>query len=961
MASVAELLVRIGADVTQATNALKGFAAEANASMKRAEAGSVALAAGLAAVGTAAAAFAVASVKSLAEVERINVQTAAALKSTGAAAWTSVDQINDLATALENMSGVQAESIQAGENLLLTFTNIKDGVGAGNDIFTQATKTMLDMSVAMGTDASSGAIQLGKALNDPTQGITALSRVGVSFTQQQKDQIKAMQEAGDVAGAQKIILAELAKEFGGSAAAAGQTAIGVFNKMANSLGDIGEAALTDAMPAIKDFGREVTAEFRSVAAEIKRVGLAGTFESLVAPTDAAKAAVVALGGAITMSLVPSMGVAAKELWKLTAGLGPWALAGAAAAVVAYDLYQIWKQWPEILDASSAYWNVAKSTVVGAVAAIELKIKTGMAAAKTYVSDMVTGVKEWLGNKLKAAFDLVVKPIETARKAFFSLYDAVVGHSYIPDMVKETGQHMATLDKHLVEPAEQHTKAAKSAFEKMRTEISKTMTAFAAKIGDAALEFKVTGDGAEHLAAQITATKDAIRSLYRQGFDESAGSVQALRDHLSLLNVDVRMNKDLADGYAATLRRVADDADDLAQMMSGPLVKALSDLKTKQEENHAKAMLLGEGFNEAKANADLLAGALPELKKLLGETSPIVQDLTAQYGQLATQTAADAAAKIANEKATKDHAAAMQSWGTIVKESLSSAGKVFDAMGGKIDDATKKSINFGLSIAKAGTNIAVALSGEKKDWVGASAGALDIIVTAMGFIFDFAGQAQREMDKLNESFLKVGRAMAASTAGVLADALSGKIDMSQFQVNFEQGIRKAVETAVSNALVQGVVMQKLQMYMASIVGALQMGNYDLAKNMMQTAATEARTAAANLVPILSEFKGIIGNAFSTDLSSMGGVGITGQGGSATTALTSSGAYYDIPALAAGGITTGPTLALIGEAGPEAVIPLDRMGGMGTTNQISVTINTTGDGEEMGRTLVRTLQGMGVRFA
>lgn len=37
--------------------------------------------------------------------------------------------------------------------------------------------------------------------------------------------------------------------------------------------------------------------------------------------------------------------------------------------------------------------------------------------------------------------------------------------------------------------------------------------------------------------------------------------------------------------------------------------------------------------------------------------------------------------------------------------------------------------------------------------------------------------------------------------------------------------------------------------------------------------------------------------------------------------------DIPMLAAGGIVTGPTLAMIGEAGPEAVIPLDRMGQMG----------------------------------
>ncbi len=44
--------------------------------------------------------------------------------------------------------------------------------------------------------------------------------------------------------------------------------------------------------------------------------------------------------------------------------------------------------------------------------------------------------------------------------------------------------------------------------------------------------------------------------------------------------------------------------------------------------------------------------------------------------------------------------------------------------------------------------------------------------------------------------------------------------------------------------------------------------------------------------------------------------------------------DIPMLAAGGIVTGPTLAMIGEAGPEAVIPLNRAGGVGATYHITV---------------------------
>jgi hypothetical protein len=56
---------------------------------------------------------------------------------------------------------------------------------------------------------------LGKALNDPIKGVTALQRVGVSFTKGQKDQIKSLEESGHHMQAQKVILRELNKEFVG--------------------------------------------------------------------------------------------------------------------------------------------------------------------------------------------------------------------------------------------------------------------------------------------------------------------------------------------------------------------------------------------------------------------------------------------------------------------------------------------------------------------------------------------------------------------------------------------------------------------------------------------------------------------------------------------------------------------------------------------------------------------------
>jgi hypothetical protein len=61
---------------------------------------------------------------------------------------------------------------------------------------------------------------------------------------------------------------------------------------------------------------------------------------------------------------------------------------------------------------------------------------------------------------------------------------------------------------------------------------------------------------------------------------------------------------------------------------------------------------------------------------------------------------------------------------------------------------------------------------------------------------------------------------------------------------------------------------------------------------------------------------------------------------------------IPMLAEGGIVDRATLALIGEAGPEAVVPLDRMGGVGATYIINV--EGAVDAEGTARTILRVLR-------
>jgi phage-related protein len=233
------------------------------------------------------------------EQERVERQLAAVLESTGHAAGLTATQIKTMAAELQSVTTFGDETIISGQNLLLTFTQI------GADVFPQATEAMLDIATAMGGDVSGAAQMVGKALNNPIQGISALSRVGIQFTDDQKKMIETMMEAGDVAGAQAVILCELEMQFGGSARAAAETFGGRMQQLKNMIGDVGEQIgfaflplLTDlaerAMPLVNEAMARLQPILDQIPPVLERMATAvGNFvEAIMAgesPLDAARA------------------------------------------------------------------------------------------------------------------------------------------------------------------------------------------------------------------------------------------------------------------------------------------------------------------------------------------------------------------------------------------------------------------------------------------------------------------------------------------------------------------------------------------------------------------------------------------------------------------------------------------------------------------------------------------------
>jgi phage-related protein len=300
------------------------------------------------------------------DAAKVAEQTQAVITSTGAAAGVTAGQVDSLATALSNKSAVDDEVIASGENVLLTFTNIQNKAGEGNNVFDQATEAALNMSAAMGTDLQGSIVQVGKALNDPIKGMTALSKVGVSFTQEQKDQVAAMVAAGDQMGAQKLILAELSKEFGGAAEAAATPT----ERLKTTIGNLEETLGGALLPVAAKFGDILSKLAPKLEPLLGAVGeLAGTLGGALADALAA----------VLPAIEPLLPVLTSVAQTLAQGLG-----GALQAVLP-ALGSLVAALAPLLPPIAELANV----LLGALAGVLVQLATALTPV---VQQLVTGLQ-----------------------------------------------------------------------------------------------------------------------------------------------------------------------------------------------------------------------------------------------------------------------------------------------------------------------------------------------------------------------------------------------------------------------------------------------------------------------------------------------------------------------------------------------------------------------------------------
>lgn len=151
------------------------------------------------------------------EAQAEQAQLAAALKSTGEAAGFSAQQLNAMAASMAANSTFGEGDITRAQTRLLTYTNI-----VGNE-FVSAMQSVIDMSARLGMSVEQSAETIGKALDIPSQGLTALSRQGFKFTEEQKKAVEQLEKTGQTAKAQQVVLEALQSAYEGAALAARNT------------------------------------------------------------------------------------------------------------------------------------------------------------------------------------------------------------------------------------------------------------------------------------------------------------------------------------------------------------------------------------------------------------------------------------------------------------------------------------------------------------------------------------------------------------------------------------------------------------------------------------------------------------------------------------------------------------------------------------------------------------------
>jgi len=615
----------------------------------------------------------VTSLKAGAQHAEAMAQVEAGLKSMGDASGKSLDGLQKNAEALEGLSNFNADDVLRKVTAnMLTFGNI-----SGTE-FDRAQQAAVDLSERLDQDLKTSTIAVGKALNDPVLGLTALSRVGIQFTNEQKELVKGMVKAGDVAGAQGVILAELEKQYAGSAKAAQdavpgsdlQDAYARFSRVVGELALQVLPPLTAALTSVLDKFNNLSPGMRKtiviaggvLAAIGPIVSIVGTLVTVLAPLSAAFAVLsgaTALGGtaAALVAILGPLGLVAAGLTALYMGYKTLAPAIRDNKKARDELYGVIGDNESLLNREKATTLAGARAQLTEAKAIRENIKARLEQqeailkkqAKGFVALNSNSIGRGLGQlglnkKIAENMSKTAMAVKDARKALMAnekasadlqaQYDALSGSA--KGLAGSTGEMTAEQRKAILAAQEAAEATAKRSKELM--DAHKSLTASTAeeiqnneKLTEALKvsqrEYEITAEKIALVEQGFQGTDAAARDLAislidsRASFDEVKSSVDAQAAALEEA-------KQKAIDYAEEVERAAQRAAEAHNSVVSSyekelennqlLIEALRISQREYEITAEKIRLMEQGFTGTDAAARKMAETIVQSRSELGE-------------------------------------------------------------------------------------------------------------------------------------------------------------------------------------------------------------------------------------------------------------------------------------------------------------------------------------------------------
>lgn len=258
----------------------------------------------------------------------------------------------------------------------------------------------------------------------------------------------------------------------------------------------------------------------------------------------------------------------------------------------------------------AAWAAAKDFVMGPMRALQSFLQAFAPGVVATMRNLYTGIKQWLQDALGKVFTWLQGRLEAVGKWFFDLYDAVVGHSYVPDMVRDIGTWFGKLQGYMVDPARKATAETKEFFRQLADDVSGIM----AELFPENAEFQALLEKRAKLDLAFD-KKMISRDAYNQTADR-------LTDRTREAESRARAEAGI-DDTPAVLKNLGDAAE-----LATPKLEGLTGLLGVLPEAVSKTQMMLREFGEGLGN-DLMGG-IRDVLTGRGSVGDVIADLFSRF-------------------------------------------------------------------------------------------------------------------------------------------------------------------------------------------------------------------------------------------------------------------------------------------------------------------------------------------